>query len=253
MGTMHPAETPEELFELSLKLKQNGASGCLVSGGCLPNGSVPLKKFIPVLGRVKRVLGLTVIVHTGIVDADTAEALKEAGVDAALIDIVGSNETIQDISNLNVTVQDYANSLKALHESGLSFVPHVIVGLHQGKLIGEFHALKLIARYNPSALVVIAFMPIRNTAMALVKPPQPLDVARVAATARLMFPDKPLALGCMRPKGKHRSETDILCLKAGVNAVAFPSEEAIAYAENKGYELSFSPCCCSQVYVDKNC
>ena len=253
LGTMHPAETPEALFALSLKLKQNGALGCLISGGCLPNGSVPLKQFIPVLSRIKRALGLTVIVHTGIVDAETAEALKDAGVDAALIDIIGSNETIKDISNLNVTVEDYSNSLKALHQARLSFVPHVIVGLHKGKLQGEFHALKLIARYEPSALVVIAFMPIRRTAMASVKPPQPIDIARVAATARLMLPEKPIALGCMRPKGKHRVETDILCLKAGVNAIAFPSEEAVAYAENHGCKLSFSSYCCSQVYVDKKC
>jgi uncharacterized radical SAM superfamily protein len=252
LETMHPAKTPEALFELCLKLKQNGALGCLVSGGCLADGSVPLKQFIPVLGRIKRELGLVVNVHTGIVDVATAEALKNAGVDAALIDIIGSNKTISEIYNLNVTVEDYANSLKALHEARLNFVPHVIVGLHNGQLQGEFHALKLIARYKPSALVIIAFMPIRGTAMALVKPPQPMDIARVAAVARVMFPDVPVALGCMRPKGKHRAETDVLCLKAGVDAVAFPSEEAIAYAENHGYALSFSSCCCSQIYMDKN-
>jgi uncharacterized radical SAM superfamily protein len=251
LETMHPAETPEALFALSSRLKQAGASGCLVSGGCLPDGSVPLKQFIPVLGRIKRELGLTVLVHTGIVDAATAEALKTAGVDAALIDIIGSNETINAISNLNVAVEAYARSLKALHEAGLNFVPHVIVGLHDGKLQGELYALQLIARYNPSALVLIAFMPIRGTAMARVKPPLPIDIARVAATARLMFPETPIALGCMRPKGKHRAETDVLCLRAGVDAVAFPSEEAIAYAERQGYALSFSSCCCSQVYADK--
>jgi len=252
LETMHPAETPEKLFELSSKLKQNGALGILVSGGCLPNGSVPLKQFIPVLEKIKRELGLTVNVHTGIVDAATAEALKNAGVDAALIDIIGSNETIKEIYNLNMAVEDYANSLKALHEARLNFVPHVIVGLHNGKLRGEFHALKLIARFKPSALVIIAFMPIRGTVMALVKPPQPADIAKVTATARLMFPEAPLALGCMRPRGKHRAETDVLCLKAGVNAIAFPSEEAIEYAENQGYTLSFSSYCCSQIYMDKN-
>ncbi len=250
LETMHPAKTPEALFALSLRLKRNGALGCLVSGGCLPDGSVPLKRFIPVLERIKRELGLAVNVHTGIVDAATAEALKNAGVDAALIDVIGSDETINGIYNLNVTVEDYTRSLKALHEAGLNVVPHVIVGLQNGKLQGEFHALKLIARYQPSALVIIAFMPIRGTAMALVKPPLPLDIARVAATARLMFPETPIALGCMRPKGKHRAETDVLCLKAGVNAVAFPSEEAIAYAENQGYALSFSSYCCSQICMD---
>jgi uncharacterized radical SAM superfamily protein len=252
LETMHPAKTPEALFALSLKLKRNGALGCLVSGGCLPDGSVPLKQFIPVLERIKRESGLAVNVHTSIVDAATAEALKNAGVDAALIDVIGSNETINGIYNLNVTVEDYARSLRVLHEAGLNVVPHVIVGLHNGKLQGEFRALKMIARYKPSALVIIAFMPIRGTAMALVKPPLPIDIARVAAVARVMFPAVPVALGCMRPKGKHRAETDVLCLKAGVNAVAFPTEEVIAYAEKQGYSLSFSSYCCSQIFMDKN-
>ena len=250
LETMHPAKTPKKLFELGTKLKQNGALGCLVSGGCLTNGSVPLKQFIPVLEKIKHELGLTVIVHTGIIDTATAEALANAGVDATLIDIIGSNETIKEIYNLNVTVEDYENSLKAFHKARLNFVPHVIVGLHNGKLRGELHALKVIARYKPSALVVIAFMPIRGTAMAEVKPPQPTDIAEVTATARLMFPETPLALGCMRPKGKHRAETDVLALKAGVNAIAFPSEKAIKYAENQGYKMSFSSYCCSQIYMD---
>jgi uncharacterized radical SAM superfamily protein len=250
LEAMHPATTPEKLLELGKKLKQNGASGCLVSGGCLPDGSVPLKQFIPVLKRIKHELGLAVIVHTGLVDDATAKALKGAEVDAALMDVIGSDETIKAICNLDLTVEDYANSLKALYEAGLNFVPHVIVGLHNGELRGELHALRMIARYKPSALVVIAFMPIRGTVMAEVKPPQPTDIAKVAATARLMFPETPIALGCMRPKGKHRAETDILALKAGVNAIAFPREEVVKYAENQGYKLSFSPQCCALICTD---
>ena len=251
LETMLPAETPEKLFGLARKLKREGALGFLISGGCLPNGSVPLKKFVPVLAEIKRELGLTVLVHTGIVDADTAEALKNAGVDAALIDVIGSDETIRKVCHLNVTVKDYENSLKRMRESGLNFVPHVIVGLHDGELKGEFQALRTVALYQPSALVTIAFMPIRGTKMESTKPPEPCDIARVIATARAMLPETPLALGCMRPKGKHRAETDVMALKAGVNGIAFPSEEAIKYADEHGYELDFSPYCCSQVCVDK--
>jgi uncharacterized radical SAM superfamily protein len=250
LNTMQPAETPEKLFGLATKLKHNGALGCLISGGCLPDGSVPLKQFIPILEKIKHELGLTVIVHTGIIDIATAEALKKAGVDAALIDIIGADETIRKIYNLNVPIEDYANSLRALHEARINFVPHVIVGIHNGELKGEFQALRMIRANNPSALVIIAFTPMRGTEMAEVEPPRPIDIAKVTATARLMFPETPLALGCMRPKGKHRAETDILALKAGVNAIAFPSEEAIRYAENQGYELSFSSYCCAQIFKD---
>ncbi len=250
LETMQPAETPDKLWALATKLKQDGASGCLVSGGCLPDGSVPLKQFLPVIEKMKRELDLTVFVHTGIINPDTAAALKKAGVDAALIDVIGSDETIKKLGYSHVTVSDYAASLVALQKAELNFVPHVIVGLDDGKLKGELEALKIVAAVKPSALVVIAFMPIHGTAMAKVKPPQPADIAKVTATTRIMFPETPLALGCVRPKGKHRAKTDILSLKAGVDAIAFPSEEAVAYAEAQGYKFEFSSCCCAQIYVD---
>jgi uncharacterized radical SAM superfamily protein len=250
LETMYPATAPEKLFDLCAQLKRKGALGCLISGGCLPNGSVPLEKFVNMIEKVKRELGLTVFVHTGIIDFDTAKKLGNAGVDAALIDIIGSDETIREIYNLNVTVEDYENSLKALNNTGIVFVPHVIVGLHYGKLKGEFHALKIISQYKPSALVIIAFMPIHETEMETVEPPKPVDIAKIIAAARLMFPQTPLVLGCMRPKGKHRVETDVLAIKAGVNAIAFPAEEAIKFAENQGYSISFSSFCCSQIYSD---
>jgi uncharacterized radical SAM superfamily protein len=250
LETMHPVDSPEKLLEVCTELKQKGAVGCLISGGCLPDGSVPLEKFIPVIAKIKRDLGLAVLVHTGIINLEMAKQLKKAGVDAALIDIIGSDQTIREIYHLDTTVKDYAESLKALQEAGIDFVPHVIVGLHHGELKGEFTALNMIAQYKPSAVVIIAFMPIRGTAMEKVTPPTPTDIAKVTATARIMFPKTPVVLGCMRPKGKHRTETDVLALKAGVDAIAFPSEEAIKYAKAQGYAINFSPYCCSQIYKD---
>jgi len=250
LDTMYPATTPEKLLKLCMQLKRKGALGCLISGGCLPDGSVPIGKFVEVIEKIKWELRLTVLVHTGIINFQTAEELKKAGVDAALIDIIGSDETIKEIYKLNTTVEGFENSLKALHEAKIAFVPHVIVGLHHGKLKGELHALKMISKYQPSALVIIAFMPMHGTEMETVEPPKPIDIAKVIAAARLMFPKTPLTLGCMRPKGEHRIKTDILAIKAGVNAIAFPTEEAIKFAEKQGCETTFSSLCCSQVYED---
>jgi lipoyl synthase len=250
LETMQPATTPDKLYQVCQRLKKKGAIGCLVSGGSQINGSVPLKDFIPTLERIKRDMDLNIHVHTGIIDVPTAKALKHSGVDAALIDIVGSDETIKNILNLNATAEDYATSLRNLHESGIPFIPHVIVGLHDGLMKGEFQALKMIAPHDPPALVIIAFMPVRGTSMAATKPPQPVDIARVIATARVMFPKTPLALGCMRPKGRHRSESDILAIKAGVSAIAFPHQEGVEYATSEGYKVNFSSYCCSEIYKD---
>jgi uncharacterized radical SAM superfamily protein len=250
LNTMYAAVTPEELFETCAELNERGAKGCLISGGCLPDGSVPLERFIPKMAEIKKRFGLTLFVHTGIIDFSTASALKKAGVDAALIDIIGLDKTIREIYNLHITVKDYADSLEALTAARIPFVPHVIVGLQYGRLEGEKQALEMISKSAPSALVIIAFMPIRKTEMENVKPPKPQDIARVLAVSRLMFPSIPLVLGCMRAKDAFRSKTEIMAMKAGVDAIAFPTEEALKFAESQELKYSFSSYCCSQILTD---
>jgi hypothetical protein len=250
LNTMYPADSPGKLLELCRELKSKGAVGCLVSGGCSLDGSMPLDIFIDAMATVKREGGLTLVVHTGIVGESTARKLKKAGIDAALIDIIGSDETIKEICNSEAAVGDYEESLKALSKAEVPTVPHVLVGLHFGKLRGELHALEMISKHNPSAVIVIAFMPIRGTVMEQVAPPTPLDVGKVLVAARLMMPSTPLVLGCMRPKGEHREKTDVLAVKTGVNAIAFPTREAVELAKHLGYEVSFSSLCCSQIFED---
>jgi hypothetical protein len=245
---MLPATTPEKLIALCTDLKEKGGVGCLISGGCLPDGSLPLDRFTDAIAEITHRLGLTVLVHTGIVDASTAIELKKAGVDAALIDVIGSDETVREIYHLNTRIDDYDQSLRALHEVGIPTVPHVLVGLHYGRLKGELQALRMISEYSPSAVIVIAFMPVQGTPMENVSPPAPKEIAKVLVTARHMLPNTPVALGCMRPKGKHRIKTDTLAIRAGVNAIAFPVEAAIQLAESMGLQITFSSYCCSQVF-----
>jgi uncharacterized radical SAM superfamily protein len=250
LETMLSALTPEELFNVCSKLKKNGAVGCLISGGCLPDGSVPIDKFMKTIGRLKKELGLTIVVHTGVIKLKTAKQLKNAGVDATLIDIIGSNKTIHEVYHLNVTLADYEQSLKNFTKVGLPFVPHVLVGLHYGQLKGELKALKMIAKYSPSAIITIAFMPIHGTPMENVSPPKPEDIAKFLVSARLLLPKTPIVLGCMRPKGNHRKRTDRLAVLAGVSAIAFPVEGAIQLAESLKLEICFSSLCCSQIFKD---
>ena len=250
LNTMIPAPTPKKLVDVCRDLKKKGCKGILISGGCLSDGSVPLEKFLEAIAQIKQNLGLTIVVHTGLVDIKVAKKLRQVGVDAALIDVIGSNETISEIYQMNTKVEEYEKSLKALHESEIPTVPHVLVGLHYGKLKGEFQALKMISKYNPAAVITIAFVPINGTVMEDVKPPSPEDIVRVLIAARFMLPNTPLVLGCVRPKGNHRVKTDILSIKAGVNAIAYPTKEAIQLAESMSLKTSFSPVCCSQIFMN---
>jgi len=246
---MIPATTPQELLEVCTKIKNDGSTGCLISGGSLSNGSVPLMKFIPTITLVRQDLGLQTVIHTGLVDAYLASALASTGVDAAMIDIVGSNDTVKEICHLD-DVRSFDRSLSLLEENGIPTVPHIVVGMHYGKLKGERAALEIISRHNPAAVVIVAFMPIANTRMEHVSPPRALDVARVVLASRLLMPEAPLLLGCARPRGQHKVETDILAIKAGVNGIAYPSDEACELAQELGLSTRFHEKCCSLLWQD---
>ena len=59
LNTMYPAHSPERLIELCKNLRKKGAVGVLISGGCSPNGSVPLENFLDAMAEIKRDLKLT--------------------------------------------------------------------------------------------------------------------------------------------------------------------------------------------------
>ena len=250
LKTMIPATTPERLFKIFTKVKRSGGEGCLVSGGSMEDGSVPLMDFIPVIKRAKKDLGLDVAVHTGIVHPELAEALASADIDAALIDIIGSNETIRRIYHLNLTADAFDHSLSLLERNNIPFVPHIAVGLHYGKLKGEQRALQIVSKHRPAALIFIALMPLSQTPMEHTAPPSPINVARVILAARFMMPETPLILGCARPGGKHRSETDVLAIRAGVSGIAYPSREGYNFAKEVELDVKFSVKCCALQHKD---
>ncbi len=247
LDTMIPATTPDALWGVFNDITKKGGSGCLVSGGATPKGDTPLMNFIPTIKRAKDELDLDIVVHTGVVYPETAQALGEAGIDGAMLDIIGADETLRQIYHLDMSVDIFDDSMTYLEDYGVPYMPHVIAGLHYGKLIGEAKAIKMIAKHKPNSVVVVAFMPLDRTPMHDVTPASPIDIARVIIATRLAIPDKPLILGCARPLGAHRRLTDKLAIDAGVNGIAYPSDEGYEYAEEKGFKLSFADQCCSLI------
>ncbi len=247
LDPMIPATTPDALWKVFNDIKENGGSGCLISGGATPKGDTPLMEFIPTIKRAKEDLNLDIVVHTGVVYPETAKALGDAGIDGAMFDVIGSDETLRQIYHLDESVDIFDKSMSHLEDYGVPYMPHIIAGLHYGQLTGEAEAIKMIARHEPNSVVVVAFMPLDRTPMQDVTPASPMDIARVILATRLSIPDKPLILGCARPLGAHRRETDKLAIDAGVNGIAYPSDEGYEYAEEKGFTLSFADQCCSLI------
>ncbi|MEK6679114.1 MAG: radical SAM protein [Nitrospirota bacterium] len=246
LKSMEPAATPDGLIKIAEEHKIRGIAGLLISGGSDKNGIVPLMDFLPAIKEIKERLEIKVFVHTGLVDDKLAEGLKDAEADSVLIDIIGSEETIREVYHLKgITTEDYEESLKSLQKYCLSISPHIVIGLHYGKIKGEFNALRIIAKYKPSSLIIVVITPLHNTPMENISLPSIEEVSNIFQQARRLLPDTPIILGCERGFGRYKAELDITALKSGFNGIAYPSEGVVEMARELGLRSQFSFSCCA--------
>ena len=250
LETMTPATTTDKLLSIAQNLAKRKAYGMLVSGGADAHGVVRLEKFAGTIRRITEELGLRVAVHTGIVTAELAQALAEAKVHSAMLDIIGDDDTIHEIYGLDATVEDYRRSLENVTSVGIPASPHIVIGLHFGQVRGEYKAVDIAASFPLASLVLVAFKPISGTEMANSGVCSPEEIRDVIAYAREKLPETPILLGCARPGGEHQVKTDLYAIEAGVDGIAYPSEEAVQRARELGCEISFSDVCCSLIFDD---
>lgn len=247
-GMADLGQTDGTLYDLCVRLRDQGARGVLISGGSNRRGQVPLKKHIPDLIKIRKKLGMLIRVHPGLPDEETCAGLAKADIDGAMVDIIGHNDTIRDVYHLQSDVSEYEAVLERLQRHGVPCVPHIVLGLHYGRMLGEEYALKTISRYEFKLLVLVILMPLSGTPMAQVQPPSLIEISEFFAKARQAVPDKQIMLGCARPLGRAKLEIDRLAIDAGFNGVAYPAEGIVGYAKSKGLKPEFVNACCGVTF-----
>ncbi len=246
LAPMRAVTRPEALeIELERMLAGGRLRGFLLSGGSDRRNQVRFEPFLPVLARLKRDHpAIEVAVHTGLVDARRAEALAAAGVDAAMMDVIGDADTIREVYRLDRPVADFADSLRHLVAAGLRVVPHVVVGLHFGRLRGEVAALRIIAQEATAAAILVVLMPHLAEPGRFVAP-DPRAVGELFGWARSILRDRMLLLGCARPPGRPRALLDLYALAAGFDGIAHPAQGVLTVARGIGRAVAPTPACCA--------
>ncbi len=239
----------EDLFSLAQRLRTEGSEGLLVSGGSTRAGGVPLLPHLRHITRIREELGMKVIVHTGVVSPRLAAGLAEAGVDGVMLDIIGADETIREVYHLDLTVADMDSSLRLLSAHGLRIIPHIVLGLHYGRFLGEHRALELVTRHPVSTLILVVLVPLVGTPMEHIPPPPADQVAGFFAAARTAAPATTINLGCARPLGRMKAELDQAAIDLGLNGIAYPADGAISYARSRGLTPRLYEYCCSLTWT----
>jgi lipoyl synthase len=243
---MIDASTPDLLHRKALALAKRGAEGFLLTGGSDDLGRVNWEPFLDVISRIREETGLMLSVHSGLLDYATAAALKEAGVSQALVDVVGDENTLERVLHLSNGMGRLLQTLEAIEQAGLEFVPHVVAGMDYGDIRGEHRALEIISGFSPHCLVFVVLFPFANTPMAGVNPPEPFAIAELFAYARELMPGVEQSLGCERLRGQDGYVLETLALAAGINRMAVQSDRAVDGAAELGLEIHYQKTCCSR-------
>jgi len=194
--------------------------------------------------KVRQDFGMVIRVHPGLPDEETCRGLADVEIDGAMVDIIGDNATIRDVYHLNTDVNEYEAVLERLERHGIPSVPHIIMGLHYGRMLGEANALEMISRHALKLLVLVILMPLSGTPMAAVIPPSVTEITDFFKLARRTLPNDKIMLGCARPVGPHKVKIDRAAIDSGLNGIAYPADGIVKYAESRGLKPEFINACC---------
>ena len=243
---MIPATSPE-MLERKVRdmIATQDLQGFLLSGGSTRRNEIRYERFYPVIERLKRDHPrLKVAIHSALLDAPRARSMAAAGVDTAMMDVIGAQDTIREVYHLERPVADFEATLAALCDTTMEVVPHIVIGLHYGRILGEPAALDIVARHRVHSLVLVVIMPFYAKPGTFATPATG-DVGRIFLEARQRIPDRQVLLGCARPPGMHRRVTDAYAVMAGLDGIAFPADGALGVAHAIGRPAAQEHACCS--------
>lgn len=216
-------------------------TSCLISGGCDLSGRVQILPHLEILKNLKG--NHRYNFHTGLLSETEIKAIAPLA-DVVSFDFLADTATIHDTLKLNKAVEDYAKCYQTLRKYCAHVAPHICIGLHGGKISGEYEAVKLLKQLGLEQLVFIVLIPTSGTEYASIEPPALEEVIKFLTWARKELPTTNLTLGCMRPGGKYRSQLDLAAVECGINGIVQPVRVAVKKAEELGLTIQENKECC---------
>lgn len=191
------------------------------------------KDFDNVLAMVKGVsnMGMEVCCTLGMLTAEQAQKLKDAGLYAYNHNLDTSEEFYKDI----ITTRNYGDRLETLEnvrEAKISVCSGGIIGMGEKELdrIGMLHTLATLPEH-PESVPVNALVPVEGTPLEDQPRVSVWEMIRMIATARIIMPKAMVRLSAGRVR--MTLEEQALCFMAGANSI-FAGDKLLT-TPNPGY------------------
>jgi biotin synthase len=208
----------QEVLEHARAAKANGATRFCMGAAWRDLKDRDLPKVAAMISGVKA-LGMETCATLGMLSADQATALREAGLDYYNHNLDTSPEFYGEIISTR-TYQDRLDTLEQVRRAGISVCSGGIIGL--GESVDD-RCRMLITLANqaehPESVPVNALVAVEGTPLQKQKQVEPLELVRMIATARVLMPKAMVRLSAGRLSMSN--EAQLLCMLAGANSIFF--------------------------------
>jgi biotin synthase len=178
-------------------------------------------QFEQVLDMVRGVrdLGMEACLTAGMLTAEQARRLREAGLTAYNHNLDTSREYYDKVITTR-TYDDRLETLRHVAQAGIAACSGGIIGM--GETVGDRVAM-LVTLANldpqPESVPVNALVPVAGTPLGNRPPVEPFELVRMCATARILMPLARVRLSAGRTK--LTKEAQMLCFLAGANSIFY--------------------------------
>jgi len=208
----------DEVVKRATAAKGSGATRFCMGAGYRSPKHKDLAKVIAMIREV-RALGLETCATLGMLSADQAAELKEAGLDYYNHNLDTSARYYGEIISTR-TYQERLDTLKAVRNAGISVCCGGIVGMGETSQdrMELLHTLATLP-VHPQSVPINHLVRVPGTPLAGAAPLDPFDFVRMIAVARILMPRAHVRLSAGR--SEMSDELQALCFMAGANSIFY--------------------------------
>jgi biotin synthase len=209
---------PDEVKAAALEAKKNGASRFCMGAAWREPKDRDIEKVAELIKVVKD-LGMQACCTLGMLSADHAEKLKDAGLDYYNHNLDTAPETYGDIITTRL-YQERLDTLENVRRVGVHVCSGGIVGMGESRTqrAGLIHQLANLNPY-PESVPINNLVQVEGTPLFGTQELDPLEFVRTIAVARITMPTARVRLSAGRQNMS--DSTQALCFMAGANSIFY--------------------------------
>jgi len=209
----------DEVLAAARRAKESGATRFCMGAAWREVKDGPAFDRVLEMVRGVKSLGLEACVTLGMLTAEQAQRLKEAGLDAYNHNLDTSREHYKSIITTR-TYDQRLETLKHVRDAGISICTGGIIGMGES-IDDRCRMLIQLASLDPhpESVPINALVRVPGTPLAELPPIDPLELVRMIATARILMPRSKVRLSAGRQDIPR--EAQLLCLYAGANSIFY--------------------------------